>query len=150
MGGFNDEGICGQCHKPTDSFGHASSNICACRNPEQVSEPLPTQLNPPKPTRITSQEWLELREAKLREIEVANEAAVDQCIDRFMLRIQGGQDPWQDKDSIELEGEYPEAVALIVCEQLSKVLRFRAEPILVHGVSFPGRRIRVFKPTAPG
>ncbi len=149
MGGFNDEGICGQCHKPTDSFGHASPNVCACRHSEPAPQPFLTQLNPPKPTRITSQEWLELREVKLREIEAANEAAADQCIDDFMLLIQGGQDPWQDKGSIDLEGEYAEAVALIVCEQLFKVLRFIAEPILAQGASFPGHRIRVFKPSRP-
>lgn len=149
MGGFNDGGICEQCHKPTDSFGHVSSNICECPHSWSAPQTLPTQLNPPKPTRITSQEWLELREAKLREIEAANEAAADQCIDDFMLLIQGGQDPWQDNGSIDLEGEYAEAVASLVCEKLSKSLLFKAESILVHGASFPGRRIRVFKPSRP-
>lgn len=150
MGSFNDDGICGRCHKPTDSFGHASPNICACRDSGSASQLLPTQLNPPKPPRITADEWLKQREAKLREIEAANEAAAIQCIDRFMLLIQDGKDPWQDKKYIDLDGEYPAAVAELVRKQLTEQLRFGSEVHLAHGESFPGRRVRVFKPLALG
>lgn len=150
MGSFNDEDICGRCHKSTDSFGHASPNICSCRDSEPAPQPLPTPLSPPKPARITAQEWQKRREEKLRKDKAANEAAADQCIDRFMLLIQGGQDPWKEKGFIDLEGECTEGVAALVCKYLTGELHFRTDVTHPHGTSFPACRVRVFRPSPLG